>query len=94
MKRALLVGIDEYDQFQGLDGCVNDVDAIEPLLSRNEDSCPNFASQKRTSATGGVTRDAILGDLDPRREPLSSQRVRTQGGVGLPALDHSASHPG
>ena len=64
MKRALLVGIDEYDQFQGLDGCVNDVDAIEPLLSRNEDSCPNFASQKRTSATGGVTRDAILGDLD------------------------------
>jgi hypothetical protein len=64
MKRALLVGIDEYDQFQGLDGCVNDVDAIEPLLSRNEDSCPNFDSQKRTSATGGVTRDAILGDLD------------------------------
>jgi hypothetical protein len=64
MKRALLVGIDEYDQFESLDGCVNDVDAIEPLLRRNEDSSPNFDSQKRTSVTGGVTRDALLGDLD------------------------------
>jgi hypothetical protein len=64
MKRALLVGIDEYDQFESLDGCVNDVDAIEPLLSRNEDSSPNFDSQKRTGASGGVTRDALLGDLD------------------------------
>jgi hypothetical protein len=64
MKRALLVGIDEYDQFQSLDGCVNDVDAIEPLLRRNEDSSPNFDSQKRTNVTGGVTRDALLGDLD------------------------------
>jgi hypothetical protein len=64
MKRALLVGIDEYDQFQSLYGCVNDVDAIEPLLSRNEDSSPNFDTQKRTSATGGVTRDALLGDFD------------------------------
>jgi hypothetical protein len=64
MKRALLVGIDLYDYFESLDGCVNDVDAIEPLLSRNEDRSPNFDSQKRTSSTGGVTRDALLGDLD------------------------------
>jgi hypothetical protein len=27
MKRALLIGIDEYDRFRGLAGCVNDVDA-------------------------------------------------------------------
>jgi len=64
MKRALLVGIDEYEQFQSLDGCVNDVDAIEPLLHRNEDSSPNFDTQKRTSATAGVTRDALLDDFD------------------------------
>ena len=63
MKRALLVGIDEYDRFSGLEGCVNDVNALEPLLRRNDDASPNFDCQKRTSATGGVTRDALLGDL-------------------------------
>ena len=64
MKRALLVGIDDYDRFSGLDGCVDDVDMLEPLLSRNDDDSPNFDCQKRTSATGGVTRDALLGDID------------------------------
>jgi hypothetical protein len=64
MKRALLVGIEEYDRFTGLNGCVNDVDALEPLLRRNDDDSPNFDCQKRTSATGGVTRDALLDDLD------------------------------
>jgi hypothetical protein len=64
MKRALLIGIDQYDSFNSLAGCVNDVDALEPLLNRNDDSSPNFDCQKRTSSTGGVTRDALLGDLD------------------------------
>ena len=64
MKRALLVGIDHYDGFGSLDGCVNDVNALEALLSRNEDNSPNFDCQKRTSLTGGVTRDELLGDLD------------------------------
>jgi hypothetical protein len=63
MKRALLVGIDHYDRFGGLNGCVNDVNALETLLRRNDDSSPNFDCQKRTSATGGVARDQLLGDL-------------------------------
>ena len=64
MNRALLVGIDHYDSFHSLDGCVNDVNALEPLLRRNDDNSPNFDCQKRTSTTGGVTRDALIGDLD------------------------------
>jgi hypothetical protein len=64
MKRALLVGIDHYDSFGSLGGCVNDVNALEPLLSRNEDGSPNFDCLKRTSLTGGVTRDELLDDLD------------------------------
>jgi hypothetical protein len=64
MKRALLIGIDRYDNSNDLDGCVNDVDALDPLLSRNEDDSPNFDCQKRTTVTGGVSRDALLGDLD------------------------------
>jgi hypothetical protein len=64
MKRALLVGIDDYDRFGGLNSCVKDVNALEALLSRNEDNSPNFDCQKRTSLTGGVTRDELLDDLD------------------------------
>src|SRR4051794_12026554 len=64
MKRALLVGIDHYENFNDLGGCVNDVNALEPLLSRNEDDTPNFDCQKRTTETGGVTRDDLLRDLD------------------------------
>ncbi len=64
MKRALLIGIDHYTRFNDLAGCVNDVDAIEPLLSRNEDGSPNFDCQKRSSLTGGTTRDDLIGDFD------------------------------
>jgi Caspase domain len=64
LKRALLVGIDDYENFNGLGGCVNDVAALEPLLSRNEDDSPNFDCVTRTTATHGVTRDELLSDLD------------------------------
>jgi hypothetical protein len=64
MKRALLVGIDSYDALADLSGCVNDVQAIAPLLARNEDGNVNFQCQTRTSAGQRVTRDALLADLD------------------------------
>ena len=86
MKRALLVGIDRYDNFNDLGGCVNDVDAVDPLLSRNEDDSPNFDCQKRTSETGGVTRDLLLADLD----------ALLAGGVEVAVLyfaGHGDEHP-
>lgn len=64
MKRALLIGINGYQGFDKLGGCVNDVDAIDPLLARNHDDSPNFNCQKRTTDTGGVTRDELVADLD------------------------------
>lgn len=64
MKRALLVGIDEYDAFSPLAGCANDVDAAVPLLARNEDGSPNFDCQKRTSATHRVSRGSLLEETD------------------------------
>ncbi|MBS1844265.1 MAG: caspase family protein [Actinobacteria bacterium] len=64
MKRALLVGIDEYDFVNDLAGCVNDVQAIAPLLARNEDGNVNFQCQTRTSAGERVTRASLLADLD------------------------------
>lgn len=42
MRRALVVGIDEYPGGARLNGCVNDANSIEPILSFNEDGSPNF----------------------------------------------------
>src|SRR6266571_2619858 len=64
MKRALLVGIDKYDSFQALGGCVNDVNALAPLLSRNEDGSPNFDCQTRTSTAGRIDRRALLSAVE------------------------------
>lgn len=59
MKRALLIGIDSYTNFDPLRGCVNDVHALEPLLARNDDDSPNFACQRLTSDMDSVTGDTI-----------------------------------
>lgn len=61
MKRALLIGIDEYDNFGNLAGCANDVSALNPLLARNEDGSPNFDCQLLSTR---ATRDQVLGHLD------------------------------
>lgn len=82
MKRALLIGIDRYDNFGDLGGCVNDVNALEPLLTRNEDDSPNFECQKRTTDTGGVTRDELLADLDELLAPGAEVAVLYFAGHG------------
>jgi len=64
MKRALLIGIDDYDQMTALHGCVNDVNAIFPLLSRNEDDSPNFQCQTKTTATERVDRRNLIEAVD------------------------------
>jgi hypothetical protein len=60
MKRALLVGIDTYDKFNGLAGCVNDVHALTPLLARHEDDSPNFDCHYYTSNGHRVDRKTLL----------------------------------
>lgn len=69
MKRALLVGIDSYDNFSPLGGCVNDVNALEPLLARSEDNSPNFNCQKRTSDIERVERRKLLQAIDALLAP-------------------------
>jgi len=61
MKRALLVGIDHYAGFSDLRGCENDVNALAPLLARNDDGSPAFDCQTKT---GDVRRDQVLSDID------------------------------
>lgn len=102
MKRALLVGIDTYDAFNDLAGCVNDVEAITPLLARNEDGGLNFQCQTRSSASDRVTRDSLLGDLDGLLATnadlallyFAGHGASINGDVALVAQDGTSATPG
>jgi hypothetical protein len=61
MRRALCVGIDEYD-FGPLNGCVNDAERMHKLLSRHYDKLPNFDGRTLIAPLGRkntVTRTAL-----------------------------------
>lgn len=62
MKRAVLVGIDDYDNFSNLGGCVADVKALAPLLEENEDDrdLVNFGVEAITTDHGPVGRDTLM----------------------------------
>jgi hypothetical protein len=56
LRRALLIGIDDYADAPRLSCCVSDVDALQPLLERNDDRSVNFRCRRLTSAdTGPIT---------------------------------------
>lgn len=42
MRKALIVGIDYYEHFNALHGCVNDAHNVASILGRNGDSSVNF----------------------------------------------------
>ncbi len=68
MRKALVVGIDQYPQ-GSLKGCCNDADAINQLLSRNENDTPNFSVrlEKNVATKGGLRRlirECFSGDAD------------------------------
>ena len=44
-RRALLIGVDWYDNFSSLGGCSNDVDSLAPLFKCHEDGGTNFACE-------------------------------------------------
>ncbi|MFJ6782878.1 caspase domain-containing protein [Streptomyces yangpuensis] len=61
MKRAILVGIDDYPTVDSLSGCVADAKALYTVLSTNADGSPNWRTQLLTSESGPdvVTRDSL-----------------------------------
>jgi hypothetical protein len=48
-KRALIVGINQYDHVASLNGCVTDALAMEQILARNADGSVNFECRTLTS---------------------------------------------
>ena len=64
MRRALLVGIDDYP-FAPLTGCVNDARAMAALLRCNHDDSPNFPQPRLiTSDAATITRASLRADID------------------------------
>lgn len=55
MRRALIVGIDDYDR-SPLSGCVNDAKAMREVLATHGTGSPNFDVLLLTSPPGVVTR--------------------------------------
>ena len=58
MRRALLVGIDEYPN-SPLSGCVNDAEAMKNKLSRNADYSPNFDCRLITCPNDKLDRPTL-----------------------------------
>lgn len=68
MRKALVVGIDEYLQ-NPLHGCCNDAEAIKKLLSKNENKTPNFSVKlennvKTKSRLKQLIKECFSGDAD------------------------------
>lgn len=63
MRRALLVGINDYPSAP-LAGCVNDATAMERLLRRHGDGQVNFDTKLMTSDKQSVTRSALREALE------------------------------
>ncbi|OZE95530.1 hypothetical protein CH300_28045 [Rhodococcus sp. 15-1154-1] len=52
MRKALIVGIDYYEQIGSLSGAVNDAYSVKSVLERNADGTLNFATPKLLTGTG------------------------------------------
>ncbi|MBA3073513.1 MAG: caspase family protein [Anaerolineae bacterium] len=58
MKRALVVGINDYP-INPLTGCVNDANTIGTILESNGDGSPNFSVKMMTSPSSNITRASL-----------------------------------
>lgn len=84
-KRALLIGIDNYDKISDLQGCVNDVKALHPLLARHSDDSVNFSCQVLTSDSTRVDRQTLLVAIDDLFNPMADVAFLYFAGHGVGA---------
>ncbi len=63
MRRALVVGIDDYPK-SPLRGCVNDATEVARLLKTHQDGSPNFDLQILTAPPFSITRAILKGKID------------------------------
>jgi caspase domain-containing protein len=83
LKRAVLVGIDNYQSLPALRGCVNDVNALLPLLASHEDESPNFECHQCTSPAEYIGRRQLLEAVDTLVAPGADVGVFYFAGHGV-----------
>lgn len=59
MRRALIIGINDYENASQLYGCVRDATTLAGVLEANGDGSPNFDIKLMTSDEGAVTTAAM-----------------------------------
>ena len=59
MKKALVVGIDDYSSANTLSGCVNDAEEVSRVIELNEDRSPNFDVRCMISSKDEVTSQRL-----------------------------------
>jgi len=82
MKRALVVGIDNYPN-SPLNGCVNDANAISNTLETNGDGSPNFSVRLITSPGIDVNRSNLREAIDQLFTGESDMALLYFSGHGL-----------
>ncbi|WP_404390412.1 caspase domain-containing protein [Humibacillus xanthopallidus] len=94
MKRALVVGIDYYDNVSRLRGCANDAEALAPLLARNDDadSSKNFDVQLLVARDrySSVSRGQLLRALRTLFAPGADLALMYFAGHGAKLADTDA----
>lgn len=55
-RKALIVGINHYERFSALTGCVNDATAVHDVLKKNGDGKPNFPAPTLLIGTDATRR--------------------------------------
>src|SRR5688500_2367423 len=58
-RRALIIGLSQYDTLNALTGCVNDAQLLDRVLSRHEDGSLNYECRLFTSPGEGTSPAAI-----------------------------------
>ena len=61
MRKALVIGIDYYENITPLSGCVNDANSVKTVLERNSDGTKNFDVKllTATSSSNNVTKKTL-----------------------------------
>jgi hypothetical protein len=86
-KRALLVGIDDYKHLDVLNGCVNDVVALVPLLELHADENRNFECRVCVSGRDAVDGTMILNGIDGLLAPGVDVALFYFAGHGMPSAN-------
>lgn len=62
-RRALLVGVDDYDFFDNLSCCVDDAKQMEILLKTHDDGSPNYHCTRLNSGRDEITEGSLRAAL-------------------------------